>query len=151
MLKGVGILLVILAVILPTYLSVVKAISEVLFGLIFIAFLIAGFLLYKINEIVEFETKFVKLKTLQEEIYAKAEEVKKLSEELNQDKKELREATRVFIESFYLTLQTRNIFPIPQQIAQEIEKNLNILASFAVGNENDRKSWIQRIQGLLNK
>lgn len=104
-----------------------------------------------LKEISWFKTKWFELRRIREEVFAKTEEVKKLSEELNQDKKELREATRVFIESFYLTLQTRNIFPIPQQVAQEIEKNLNILAGFAVENENDRKQWIQRIQNLINQ
>lgn len=104
-----------------------------------------------LKEISWLKTKWFELRRIREEVFAKTKEVKRLSEELNQDKKELREATRVFIESFYLILQTRNIFPIPQQIAQEIEKNLNILAGFAVENENNRKEWIQRIQNLINQ
>ena len=104
-----------------------------------------------IKEIGWLKTKWFELRRIREEVFAKAEEVKKLSEELNQDKQELREATRVFIESFYLTLQTRNIFPIPEKVAKEIEKNINLLAAFAVEDEIKRKVWVEKIQKLLNE
>lgn len=104
-----------------------------------------------IKEIGWLKTKWFELRRIREEIFAKAEQVKELSERLNRDKQELREATKIFIESFYLTLQTRNIFPIPTQVAKEIEKNLNILAAFAVENESQRKQWVERLQKLLNQ
>src|SRR3990167_2283874 len=91
-LQFTGIILVILGVILPTYLSLNKLISEGLFGLMFIAFLAGGFLVYKIEDIVEFESSLIKLRTIQKEIFAKADEVKQLSKELNQDKQELKKA-----------------------------------------------------------
>lgn len=149
--KIIGIIIIIIGVILPTYLSIVKVISETQFGLILIGFIIVGSLIYKLDEIVEFEIKGLRLKTLQKEIFAKAEEVKRISDDLEKDKGELREATRVFIESFYLTLQTRNIYPIPVQIAKQIENNLNTLANFAVEDEKKRKKWINEIGSLLTQ
>lgn len=102
-----------------------------------------------LKEISWLKTKWFELRRIREEVFAKAEEVKKLSDELNKDKSELREATRIFIESFYLTLQTRNIFPIPEPIAKEIGRNLNILANFAVEDAVKRSEWIKNIEKLL--
>lgn len=149
LLKIAGVILIIIGVIMPAYLAVAGKITETLFGLIFFGFLAAGFLIYKLDEIVEFEVKGLKLKTLQKEIFAKAEEVKKLSEELNQDKKELKEVIKVFVESFYLTLETRNMFPPPKKIADKILKNLDILANFSVEDGTKRKKWIESIEQML--
>jgi len=104
-----------------------------------------------IKEISWLKTKWFELKRIREEIFVKVEEVKKLSEELDKDKKELKKATKIFIESFYLTLQTRNIFPIPEKVAKEIEKNLNELSNFAIEDIDDRTTWIKEMQDLLNK
>jgi hypothetical protein len=147
--QTLGIGLIILGVILPFYLATKGIISETLFGIGFVAFLAAGFLLYKMDDIIEFETKWVKMKTLQKEIYAKAEEVQKLSEELNKNKQDLRKATRAFVESFYLSLQTRNSFPMPRQVAEVIEKNLDILVESSFEDEEDLKVWSEEIKRLL--
>jgi len=106
-------------------------------------------MIYKIDEIIEFETKWIKLKTLQKEIYAKVEEVQKLAQELDRDKDELRAATRVFIETFYLTLQTRNVFPIPEHVRKILENNLNILSNFAVENPVQREEWMRNTERIF--
>lgn len=147
-LKVAGVLLVIFAVILPTYFATIKLISETLFGLIFVAFLIGGFLLYKLDEIVEFETTFVKLRTLKKEIYAKVEEVRQLSKELHEDKEELRKSIRVSIETLYLTLSSRHRFPIPEKISNEITKNLNVLANLAIKNQTEEGEWKKRMDEI---
>lgn len=145
--SGLG--LIILGVVLPFYLAIETIISETLFLLALLGFLCAGFLIYKIDDIIEFETKWVKMKTLQKEIYAKAEEVQRLSEELNKNRQDLRRATRAFVESFYLSLQTRNRFPIPKRIAEVIEKKLDILVGFSFEGEEDLKQWAGKIKELL--
>jgi predicted transcriptional regulator len=89
------------------------------------------------------------MKTLQKEIYTKAEEVQRLSDKLNKDKQELRKAMKAFVESFYLSLQTRNRFPIPKEVADVIEKNLDILVEFSFENEKDLKNWAEEIKKLL--
>lgn len=140
-----GIILVILGIIFPTYLSINKLISEGLFALMFVPFLAGGFLIYKIEDIVEFESNLIKLKTIQKEIFAKAVEVKRLSKELTKDKQELRKATRIFIETLYLTLESRHRFPIPEKISNEITKNLNILANLAIRNQSEKGEWKRRM------
>lgn len=149
-----GIMLVILGVIFPTYLSINKLISEGLFALMFVAFLAGGFLIYKIEDIVEFESSLIKLKTIQKEIFAKADEVKKLSKELNQDKRELKKTIITFTETLYLSLSTRHRFPIPQKVSDKITKNLNFLASLAVKGKKDEiafKNRMKEVQNLLEK
>gem|GEM_PF-4146758 len=146
----IGLFVIFVGLLISLFLFIFKNISEFRFASIVVLSSAVGFLIYKIDEIVEFKTSWIELKTIRKEVYAKAEEVKELSEELNKDKEELREATRVFVESFYLTLQTRNIFPIPDKIAHEIEKNLNILASFSVNDEKKRNQWVSNIHNLLN-
>lgn len=96
------------------------------------------------------KTKWFEIQRIQKEIFAKAEEVRELSEDLSQDKKELRESTKIFIESIQLILATRNVFPIPDRVSKEIEKNLNNLAYFAVENENERKEWVRKINKIIN-
>lgn len=144
-----GVIIIIGGLILLTYLAIQKEISETLYGLSIVVFIAAGFLIYKIDDIIEFETKWLKLKTLQKEVYARVEEVQKLARELDKDKKELREATKIFIESFYLTLQTRNVFPIPDHVVKILEKNLNALSGFAVENPTEREGWIHNIGQIL--
>lgn len=145
-----GIILVILGVILPTYLALNRLISEAFFGLIFIAFLAGGFLIYKIEDIVEFESSLLKLKTIQKEIFAKADEVKQLSKELSQDKQRLKEAIITFNETLYLTLSTRHKFPIPQKVGEKISKNLNYLANLAIKGKKEEATFKKRMKGVLN-
>lgn len=149
-----GIILVILGVIFPTYLSINKLISEGLFALMFIAFLAGGFLIYKIEDIVEFESSLIKLKTIQKEIFAKAEEVKRLSKELDQDRKQLRKAIRVFIETLYLALSTRHKFPIPEKVSKQITENLNFLANLSIKERSEKTEWktrFKQVQDLLQQ
>ena len=117
-----GICLIIVGIILPFYLATKEIISEILFIFSIVGFSLVGFLVYKIDDIIEFETRWVKMKTLQREIYAKVEEVQKISEKLDRNREDLRKATKAFVESFYLSLSTRNRFPIPKQVAEIIEK-----------------------------
>ncbi len=147
--KILGVSLIIIGVILPFYLVVKEIISGEIFIFSFLAFLVAGFLLYKIDDIIEFETSWVKMKTLRKEIYAKAEEVQRLSDELNKNKQDLRKAIRAFVESFYLSLQIRHKFPIPRKVADVIEKNLDILIEFSFEDEKDLKKWAGEIKKLL--
>lgn len=118
---------------------------------IFFVFLFRKEISEFIKEIGWLKIKWFELRRIREDIFAKAEEVKKLSEELNKDKQELREATKVFIETFYLSLETRNRFPIPEKISQKIIENLNILANFAIENESEGEEWMEKIQELLSQ
>lgn len=148
LLKVLGLLLILMAVIIPAFLAITKAINESLFVLIFLAILVIGFLIYKIDEIGEFETKFLKLKILKKEIFAKAEEVTRLSRAVSEDKRDLRKSIRIFIETLFLTLATRNKFPIPGKVEEEIRKNLNLLASFAIKNKGEDKEWDTRMKTI---
>lgn len=143
-----GLFIILIAVIVPGYLVISKIIDEVLFLLLFAAILATGFLIYKIEEICEFETKIVKLKTLKNEIFAKAEEVVRLSRLINEDKRDLRKSIRVFIETLYLSLATRNRFPIPEKVADEINKNLNLLTNLAIKNKGEDKEWSARMEAI---
>lgn len=102
-----------------------------------------------IREIGWLKTKWFEMRRIRDEIFAKAKEVKELSEELNQDKKELQKATKTFIESFYLALATRNQFPPPSHITNIILGNLDTLAELAIPNKDDREKWVKKIQELL--
>lgn len=107
-----------------------------------------------LKETSSLKTKWFELKRIREEIFAKADEVKKLSKELNQDKKDLRKAIIVFTETLYLALETRHRFPIPAKISSEITKNLNLLSKLAIKsrNEKDRfKKRMDEVQELLKK
>lgn len=101
-----------------------------------------------------FKTKWFELGRIREEVFAKADEVKQLSNKLNRDKKELRKSIRIFIESLYLTLSTRDKFPIPDKISQQISQNLNLLANLAIKNAGEKKEWKERmdkVSELLEK
>lgn len=104
-----------------------------------------------LREISWLKTKWFEIRRIREEIFAKAEEVKSLSEELEKDKKELREATKIFIESFYLSLATRNRFLPPDNVLQKILANLDLLAVFAIKDQGKRDKWIKEMQDLLNQ
>ena len=107
-----------------------------------------------LREISWLKTKWFELRRIREEIFAKAEEVKKLSNELNKDKQELRKSIRVFTETLYLALSTRHKFPIPEKISSEITKNLNILANQAIKNQSEKREWKRRfkkVQDLLQQ
>lgn len=120
-----------------------------------ITFLIALLILLSLfkREVAEFlreiswlKTKWFELGRIREEIFAKAEEVKKLSKELNIDKREFRQSTRIFIETLYLTLSSRHRFPIPEKISNEITKNLNTLANLGIRNQKEEKKWKKRLE-----
>ncbi|MEK7516988.1 MAG: hypothetical protein AAB583_00410 [Patescibacteria group bacterium] len=102
-----------------------------------------------LKEISWLKTKWFELRRIREEIFAKAEEVNKLSEDLNSDKEELRKATKWFVETFYLTLATRNRFPPPSGVIEEVERKLSSLAEFAIPNKNDRIAWFKNLQAVV--
>ncbi len=111
--------------------------------LIFIFFRkeLSGFL----KETSWFKTKWFELHRIRGEIFAKAEEIEKLSHEVNKDKSELRKSIRIFIQTQYLALETRNKFPIPEKIAEAITRNLNLLANLAIKNKKEKKEWITKM------
>jgi len=146
-----GLIVIIGGFLVSTCLVFKGTINEATYIAALLGAVIVGFLVYKIDEIVEFKTKWIELKTLQKEVYVKAEEVKEIAREVENTKTALEESSRVFIESFYLSLQTRNIFPIPEEVAKKIEQNLNILANFAIKDPEKRKRWMDEINQLLKR
>lgn len=107
-----------------------------------------------IKEIGWLKTKWFELKRIREEVFAKAEELKKLSNELNKDKQELKKAILTFTETLYLALSTRHKFPIPQKISTEITNNLNSLAGLAIKGKKEEiafKKRMKEVQNLLEK
>lgn len=95
-----------------------------------------------IEEIGHLKTKWFEIERIRKEIFAKVEEVQKLSQEMEKNKNDLKKATQVFIETFYLSLSTRNKFPIPKDINKIIENNLNILSQLAIEDDYKRQEWI---------
>jgi len=63
----------------------------------------------------------------------------------------VRQTWRSLLESFYYSVSTRNLFPIPQPVAQEIDRHLNILATFAYPDQNERNREVARIQELVRQ
>ena len=107
-----------------------------------------------LQEISWLKTKWFELRRIREENFAKAEEVKRLSKELNKDKQELRKSIRIFTETLYLALSARHKFPIPKKISNDITKNLNILANQAIKTQSEKGEWKRRmnkIQELLKQ
>lgn len=107
-----------------------------------------------LKEISWIRTRWFELKRIREEIFAKAEEIKKLSKELNKDKQELRKSIRVFIETLHLALSSRHKFPMPEKIINEINKNLNVLTNLAIKNQSEKSEWkirMDEIQDLLKQ
>ena len=104
-----------------------------------------------INEIGWLKTKWFELKRIRKEVYAKAKEVKELAKKVEQDEKNLKKATKVFLETLYLSLETRNIFPIPQLIKRRLERNINLLAQFSEENDEERRKWHAEIRRLLDQ
>jgi len=147
--KIFGLVIIVGGFLISTYFIFNRIINESSYILVVLGSIIVGFLIYKIEDIVEFKTKWIELKILQREVYAKVEEVKRISEEVEATKNALKESSRVFIESFYLSLQTRNIFPIPEGVAKKIEQNLNILANFAIEDPQKRQRGVSEINQLL--
>ena len=103
-----------------------------------------------IKEIGHLKTKWFEIERIRKEIFAKVEEVQKLSQELEQDKNNLKGAVKVFIETFYLSQSTRGRFPIPENINKIIENNLNVLSQFAIENSQERQKWIDNTTAILN-
>ena len=103
-----------------------------------------------IREIGHLKTKWFEIERIRKEIFAKVEEVQKLSQELEQDKNNLKGAVKVFIETFYLSQSTRGRFPIPENINKIIENNLNVLSQFAIENSQERQKWIDNTTAILN-
>jgi hypothetical protein len=149
--KIFGLVIIVGGFLISTYFIFNRIINESSYILVVLGSIIVGFLIYKIEDIVEFKTKWIELKILQREVYAKVEEVKRISEEVEATKNALKESSRVFIESFYLSLQTRNIFPIPEGVAKKIEQNLNILANFAIEDPQKRQRGVSEINQLLHQ
>ena len=147
--KTAGLILIIGGFLVSTFLIIIQTIEIATYSAIVLGGIIVGFLVYRIDDIVEFKTKWIELKTLQKEIYAKAEEVKKIAQNVKDTKEVLKKSCNVLMETFYLSLQTRNIFPIPETVVKKIEQNLDILASFAIENVEKRKRWINEINQLL--
>ncbi len=102
-----------------------------------------------IKEIGWLKTKWFELKRIREEIFARADEVRQLSKELNQDKQELKKAIITFTETLYLTLSTRHKFPIPQKVSDKITKNLNYLANLAIKGKREEAVFKKRMKGIL--
>lgn len=128
-------------------------VAFLIFGVFFVVFFkreISNF----IKEIGWLKTKWFELKRIRGEIFAKANEVQKLSKALRQDKKDLRRVIIVFTETLYLALETRHRFPIPKKISSEITKNLNLLANLALKSRGEKSKFKRRmseVQTLLKK
>ncbi|MCK4325494.1 hypothetical protein KAW55_01920 [bacterium] len=165
-----GILVMLIIVVGCVCLYIKKVIP--LGGLIGISLIgiVLGIVIANINVIKIIKYKGFEMATIRDEIVKKAEEIKKEKEiidrlaqqvekskqtvvktrkEVEATKIKLRESTKKFIEAYYYSISTRNIFPIPQPVAVEIEKNLNYLAEFAYPNSNERAQWIAKINKLI--
>lgn len=60
-------------------------------------------------------------------------------------------SSQAFLRSFYLSLKTRNVFPIPQAVAQQIERDLNTIAVLAYPSAQERERKMQEINELLQR
>lgn len=147
--KTIGLTIIIGGFLISTYLIIAQIINESVYIVILLGCIIVGFLIYKIEDIVEFKTRWIKLRTLQKEVYAKAEEVEKVAKELKNIEKDLRKSTKAFIENFYLTICTKGKFPPPGKVVKKLEQNLSVLADFAIEDPEERKRWKNEMDQLL--
>jgi len=104
-----------------------------------------------IGEIGHLKTKWFEVERIRKEIYAKTEEVKQLITEVEKEKANLKTATKILIETLYLTTETRGQFPIPEHIRTILQNNLNILSNFAIEDPQHRQEWINQTTALLQK
>lgn len=167
-----GILIMVNIVVVCIYVYVGKVIP--IGGLLSISIIgiILGFVIANIDVIKFIRYRGFEITTIRDEIIKKAEEVKrekeiidKLAQEVEEGKQtvvnikdgvektnmKLRESTRKFIEAYYYSISTRNIFPIPQPVTIEIDKNLNYLAEFAYPDPVERTQWITKINKLIKE
>ena len=63
----------------------------------------------------------------------------------------VRQTWRSLFESYIYVVSTRNIFPIPQPVAQEIDRHLTILATFAYPDQRERDREVTRIQDTVRQ
>jgi len=77
---------------------------------------------------------------------AKAKAVEKHVTEMQGN---MQQTWRSLLESSALAMGTRNIFPPPPNIGSDIDKHLNILATFAYPDANERNREITRIMGMI--
>jgi len=131
-------------------------IDKFIWPIILLIFAIFFVILFKkeisdfIKEIGWLKIKWFELKRIRKEIFARADEVRQLSKELNQDKRELKRVIITFTETLYLTLSTRHKFPIPQKVSGKITKNLNYLAGLAIKGKKEEAVFRKRMRGILD-
>lgn len=77
-------------------------------------------------------------------VAAKAKEVERIE-------CELRELLGTFLEAWYLSLGTRNIFPIPPAVATVINERINHLLGAAVLNPVQRAGLVARCNDLIQQ
>lgn len=61
----------------------------------------------------------------------------------------MQQTWRSLLESYALAIGTRNIFPTPSNISNEIDKHLNVLASFAYPDVDERNREVARIMQMI--
>lgn len=126
-----------------------------------ITFLLALFLFFVFfrKEIAEFlreiswlKTKWFELRRIREEIFAKAEEVKILSEKLDVEtgeikrlESDIKELIRGYIETYAYDLSTRNILPPPQKVLEKANRELNSLLRKLIPDNDERKQFVDRL------
>lgn len=168
----IGLIVIVLGLVISGVMLVTKLLNAQSAGVVIIGSILSGLAIANIEFIGKFKYRDLEIETVRKEVFDKADEVQKqkqlidlLVSSVNNSKRDientsgeikqvaivLREATKKFIENHYYTLQTRNIFPIPQPIVSEIEKNLNILAAFAYPDTTERKEWVDKITQILEQ
>jgi len=104
-----------------------------------------------IQEVGRLKTKWFEVERIRKELFAKTEELEAIVKEVKMDKSNLKEATKILVETIYLTIETKGYFPIPVHIRDTIQRNLNALSTFSVEQEHDRQKWIDDVNQLLSR
>jgi len=91
------------------------------------------------------DTTKKEIEALSQKTTTSATAVKTMEANVSTMRNDVQQAFRSIFEANAYAIGTRNLFPPPPQIGQEIDKQLNILATFAYPDQKERAATIQRL------
>jgi hypothetical protein len=101
------------------------------------------------NLVSDAEKKRLQIQEINRQASEAVSAVKVMEANVAEMRDNVRQTWRSLFESFAYSIGTRDIFPIPPSVAAEIDRHLNILATFAYPDERERQEEITKVMNAI--
>lgn len=106
----------------------------------------------RVNDLLrDAEAKRQQIEALEQQTETAATAVKQVEANVVQMRNDVRQTLRSIFGSLAYSLGVRNVFPFPAFVAQEIDRHLNLLATFAYPDPAERGQQVAKVMADIRK